>query len=101
MKSSYFPLGELVEDRVNMSKRYSLLELVNGVYRLTDKCRSNYNEIDYLKYLKGLIDQQEIKRSPIEEEPVQKQPPEKIVKADPEEYKNPECQKLINEILGL
>jgi hypothetical protein len=49
----YFPLGDLEEDRVELSKKYQLLEYINGVYRLTQKCRDNYDELSYLKYLRG------------------------------------------------
>jgi hypothetical protein len=50
---NYFPLGDLEEDRVKLSEKYQLLELVNGIYRLTQKCRDNYDEISYVKYLRG------------------------------------------------
>lgn len=52
----YFPLGDLKEDRWELSKKYKLVELVNGVHRLTQKCRDNYNQLSYIGYLRGNID---------------------------------------------
>jgi hypothetical protein len=52
----YVPLGEIIEDRYDLSKRYGLVELRNGMHRLTQKCRDNYDAISYLKYLQGSLE---------------------------------------------
>jgi hypothetical protein len=52
---NYFPLGEIEEARYELSKKYKLVEFINGVYRLTQKCRDNYDEMSYIKYLRGEI----------------------------------------------
>lgn len=48
-----FPLGEVKEDRYKLSEKYGLLEKVNGVHRLTKKCRENYDAMSYIYYLQG------------------------------------------------
>jgi len=52
----YFPLGDLKENRWQLSKKYDLVELVNGVHRLTEKCRKHYDQLSYIGYLRGDID---------------------------------------------
>ena len=47
------PFGDIEEERFELSKRYNLIEQVNGVWRLTNKCKNNYEELSYFKYLKG------------------------------------------------
>ena len=52
---NYFPLGVIDEDRYELSLKYGLVEYVNGIHRLTEKCRKNYDEMSYLKYLRGIL----------------------------------------------
>ena len=47
------PFGDIEEERFELSKRYNLIEQVNDVWRLTNKCKNNYEELSYFKYLKG------------------------------------------------
>ncbi len=47
------PFGEVLKDRVELSKRYELIEMVSGFWRLTKKCKKNYEPISYLMYLSG------------------------------------------------
>lgn len=104
MLKEYFPLGQIQEDRYELSKRYGLVEFINGVHRITEKCRKNYDEIDYLKYLKGTIDQKQVKKlsdKPIRKQTTKPKQPKKKVVNDPNEFRSPECQKLIDEILSL
>jgi len=54
---NYFPLGDIDEARYELCEKYKLVEYVNGVYRLTQKCRDNYDEISFIKYLKGDLSQ--------------------------------------------
>jgi hypothetical protein len=92
----YFPLGELIEDRVELSLKYKLFENKDGIHRLTDKCRKHYDEMSYLKYLKGMREKP-VKITDVKPRPQKK----KQVKNDPNEFKSPECQQLIDEILSL
>jgi hypothetical protein len=50
------PFGEVLRDRVEISKRYKLIEMVNGIWRLTKKCRDNYQSESYVKYLIGSLE---------------------------------------------
>jgi hypothetical protein len=104
MNNTYFPLGELIEDRVELSKKYNLFENKDGIHRLTDKCRKHYDEMSYLKYLKGMVEKptriSEVKETKQKQKPVVKKQ-EKTIKNDPNEFKSPECQQIINEILSL
>jgi hypothetical protein len=98
--TKYFPLGELIEDRVQLSLKYKLFENKEGIYRLTEKCRKHYDEMSYLKYLKGMREKP-VKITDVKPKPQKKKPIKKQVKNDPNEYKDPECQQIINEILSL
>jgi hypothetical protein len=98
--NTYFPLGELIEDRVELSKKYKLFENKEGIHRLTDKCRKHYDEMSYLKYLKGMREKP-VKITDVKPKPQKKKPIKKQVKSNPDEYKDPECQQIIDEILSL
>lgn len=50
------PFGEVDRDRVEISKRYKLIEQVNGIWRLTFKCKSNYQPESYVMYLRGAVE---------------------------------------------
>jgi len=52
----HFPFENIKEDRFELSKRYGLIECVNGVNRLTVKCKAHYEPISYLRYLQGKIE---------------------------------------------
>lgn len=64
------PFGEIVRDRYEISVKYKLLEKVNGIWRLTVKCKDNYQPESYIKYLRGSLEKpirisqakQEVKR---------------------------------------
>jgi len=47
------PFGIVRDERIEISKRYKLIEYVNGIWRLTEKCKNNYDPISYFKYLQG------------------------------------------------
>jgi hypothetical protein len=100
MNNKYFPLGELIQDRVELSLKYKLFENKDGIHRLTDKCRKHYDEMSYLKYLKGMREKP-VKITDVKPKPQTKKPIKKQVKSNPDEYKDPECQQIINEILSL
>ena len=55
----YFPLGEIDQDRSKLSEKYNLIECIDGIHRLTEKCRKNYDELSYIKYLRGELSQPE------------------------------------------
>ena len=50
------PLGEVLEDRFELSRRYKLVEKTKGLWLLTTKCRDNYDSVSYIEYLKGKRD---------------------------------------------
>lgn len=60
---THFPLGDLDTDRVQEAREYNLLEVVNGIYRLTDKCRKHYDELTYVRYLRGEIESWQVKKT--------------------------------------
>lgn len=100
MNNTYFPLGELIEDRVELSLKYKLFENKDGIHRLTDKCRKHYDEMSYLKYLKGMREKP-VKITDVKPKLQIKKPIKKQVKSNPDEFKDPECQQIIDEILSL
>lgn len=100
MNKKYFPLGELIQDRVDLSLKYKLFENKDGIHRLTDKCRKHYDEMSYLKYLKGMREKP-VRITDVKPKPQKKKPIAKKVKNDPNEFRSPECQKIIDEILSL
>ena len=89
------PFGEVLQDRIQLSKRYSLIEFSYGIWKLTEKARKYYDPISYIKYLQGKIEKPIRIDSPVEIKP------KTVAKCGPNEYKSPECQQLINEILSL
>lgn len=95
------PFGEVLRDRVEISKRYKLIELINGIWRLTKKCRDNYDPESYVHYLKGDVEKprriSEVKAKPIAK-PVVKPVKKMTVQ---EELKSPGYQKLLDEIFNL
>lgn len=50
------PFGEIARDRYEISVKYKLLEKVNGIWRLTTKCKDNYQPESYVRYLRGVIE---------------------------------------------
>jgi len=79
------PFGEVAQDRYNISIKYKLIEKVAGIWRLTDKCKKNYDPTSYFYYLQGKIE----KPKRIKKQTVQ------------EELRSPEVQQVIDEILNL
>ena len=62
------PLGDIDRDRYEISKRYNLIENCNGIWRLTKKCKDNYDSESYIHYLRGNIEKPRriAKISPVE-----------------------------------
>lgn len=56
MKINIVPFGEVYKDRFELSKRYKLIEKVGDIWRLTAKCRNNYDCISYFKYMQGVLE---------------------------------------------
>ena len=50
------PFGEVRKERIEISKKYKLIEVVNGIWRLTQKCKNNYDYISYFSYLQGKVE---------------------------------------------
>jgi hypothetical protein len=91
------PFGEVLRDRVEISKRYKLIEIVNGIWRLTKKCRDNYDPESYVHYLKGDVEKPR-RISEVKPKPVVKPAKKMTIQ---EELKSPEYQKLLDEIFNL
>lgn len=47
------PFGEVLEDRMELSKKFGLVKMVGNIWILTEKCRKNYNSVSYIEYLRG------------------------------------------------
>lgn len=50
------PFGEVLRDRYEISVKYKLIEKINGIWRLTTKCKDNYQPESYIKYLRGNLE---------------------------------------------
>lgn len=50
------PFGEVLKDRFELSKKYNLIENIGGFWRVTKKCKENYNPESYVYYLRGKIE---------------------------------------------
>lgn len=85
------PFGEVAQDRLDIGRNYGLIEKVGGIWRLTNKCKRNYNCDSFVHYLRGDIKKPlrigEIKTAP-------KLTPQQEIKTD-------EYQQLISDILNL
>jgi hypothetical protein len=55
-KLEVIPFGNIYRDRFDISKKYGLIEMVAGIWRLTSKCKENYELLSYFKYLRGDIE---------------------------------------------
>lgn len=55
----YAPLGDCKEDRMEVALKFGLVRNNNNAYELTEKCRSNYQEDSFMKYLHGEIEKAE------------------------------------------
>ncbi|HOT61176.1 MAG TPA: hypothetical protein PKW94_02715 [Candidatus Dojkabacteria bacterium] len=51
------PFGDVEKDRFDLSKKYKLIEMTAGFWRLTKKCRDNYDPESYIRYLQGKLEQ--------------------------------------------
>lgn len=50
------PFGNIIEDRLELSRKYGLVRRIGEVWILTQKCRDNYNPISYIEYLRGQVE---------------------------------------------
>lgn len=90
------PFGEVDRERVDLSKRYKLIEMVNGIWRLSTKCKENYQPESYVKYLRGTLERPEkISNSPT---PVKKTDPKL---APQQEMRTKEYQDAVDELFKL
>lgn len=87
------PFGEVAQERLEISRNYGLIEKVGGIWRLTAKCKSNYQPESYVMYLRGSIEKP-LRLREIKTIPEPKLTPQQEVKTDA-------CQQIIDEILNL
>ena len=86
------PFGEILKDRYEISVKYGLIEKKGGIWRLTTKCKSNYDCGSYFRYLQGKAEKPfKITDTPPIQEPFTPQ----------QEIKTNACQQIIDEILNL
>jgi hypothetical protein len=60
------PFGNVIESRMDLSKKYNLVQCRGQVWILTDKCRKHYDSISYIEYLRGKVEKPSKKRTPQE-----------------------------------
>jgi len=60
------PFGNVIEARMDLSKKYNLVQCRGQVWILTDKCRKHYDSISYIEYLRGKVEKPRKKRTPQE-----------------------------------
>ena len=90
------PFGDVDRERVEISKKYRLIEMVNGIWRLTTKCKDNYQSESYVKYLRGTVEKPERISSqlPLIQKTVPKLTPQ-------QEVRSPEYQRALDDIFKL
>lgn len=56
--TNIFPFGVIYQDRFEVAKKYKLIEDVSsiGIWKLTKKCKDNYDEVSFYHYLRGDVD---------------------------------------------
>lgn len=89
------PYGEVKDDRWLICKRYSLVESINGFWRMTKKAKDNYEPISFIGYLQGKIEKPDRLGS---REPEVEQKPEMT---PVQEMHTTEYQKIVDEILSM
>lgn len=89
------PFGKVYKDRIELSKKYNLIEQVvgAGIWRLTKKCTSNYDPVSFIYYLQGKTE----KPKRVGNVPKTTRPQQSLQ----EEIKSTKHQQIINEILSL
>ena len=93
------PFGEVDKERVDLSKRYNLIEVCNGIWRLTKKCKDNYDSESYVHYLKGDIAKP---RRITKTDPVKETIEKQVVKLTPQqEMRSKEFQDAVDELFKL
>lgn len=55
--TNIFPFGVIQQDRFEIAKKYDLIEDISdiGIWRLTRKCKNNYDEVSFYHYLRGEV----------------------------------------------
>lgn len=52
-----FPFGVILQERFDIAQKYGLVEDISdiGIWRLTKKCKDNYDEVSFYHYLQGKV----------------------------------------------
>lgn len=79
------PFGTVLEDRFEEGKKYNLVEMIAGIWRVTKKCREHYDPFSYMRYLQGKVQKEDVQK-------VKDQQPQRIPITK---------QQTINELLSL
>jgi hypothetical protein len=62
------PFGNVIEARMELSRKYSLIKCIGQVWILTEKCRKHYNSISYIEYLQGKLEKPAKKEEVVKKE---------------------------------
>jgi len=62
MKIKITPFGEVDRERLEEAKKYKLVEMTAGFWRLTKKCKQHYDLFSYIEYLRGNIERDRVQR---------------------------------------
>lgn len=93
------PFGEIARDRYEISVKYKLIEKVGGIWRLTKKCKDNYDSESYVHYLKGDIEKP---RRTTKTDPVKETIVKQVEKLTPQqEIRTKEYQEAVDELFNL
>lgn len=63
MKIKITPFGEIDKERFEEAKKYKLVEMTAGFWRLTRKCKDNYDPLSYIEYLRGSVQRDGVKKA--------------------------------------
>ena len=86
------PFGEVVKERFDEAKKYKLIENVRGIWRVTEKCKKNYEPTSYIKYLQGKIKEEDVIKVKLLK---------REVKRKKEDIKYNDKKEIISDLLGL
>ncbi|HOW17045.1 MAG TPA: hypothetical protein PK443_04955 [bacterium] len=94
------PFGEVAQDRINLSRDYGLIEKIGGIWRLTAKCKSNYQPESYVKYLMGSLEKP-VRIRGVKQEVKQEVKRPEIKLTRQQEMRTKEYQDAVNELFKL
>ena len=77
------PFGEVERDRFDICKKYGLIEMCGGIWRMTVKAKKNYEAVSFVYYLQGKKEKPDrIEEKKIEVKTKEKSKPLKEIKVE-------------------